>query len=133
MKLWQPRAWAAALPPLLLLAFYWLSLTGWFFQDDFGWLRLHQDVHSVADLPAALFAPKAHGNIRPLGENAYWLALGGAFGVHALPFRVVTFATQIAALFLLGAIAGRFAKSRLAAFSAQLPGQRVCPAGRSRR
>jgi hypothetical protein len=108
------------LPPLLLLAFYWPSLTGWFFQDDFGWLRLRQDVHSFADLPAALFAPKAHGNMRPLGENAYWLTIGGAFGVHALPFRIVTFATQIASLLLLGAVAGRLAKSQLAALSAQI-------------
>jgi len=108
------------LPPLLLLAFYWPSLTGWFFQDDFGWLRLRQDVHSVADLPAAFFAPKAHGNMRPLGENLYWLAIGGVFGVRALPFRIVTFATQIASLFLLGAIAGRLAKSPLATFAAQL-------------
>ena len=112
-------AWRA-LPPLLLLAFYWPALTGWFFQDDFGWLRLRQEVHSAADLPAALFAPKAHGNMRPLGENAYWLALGGAFGVQALPFRVVTFATQIAALVLLGAIVGRLTKSRAAAFCAQV-------------
>jgi hypothetical protein len=114
------RRWAAALPPLLLLAFYWPSVTGWFFQDDFGWLRLRQDVQSISDLPAALFAPKAHGNMRPLGENAYWLALGSAFGVRALPFRIVTFATQIAALLLLGAVAGRLTKSPLAAFSAQL-------------
>jgi hypothetical protein len=71
MMLWRTRLrWPAVLPPLLLIAFYWPALTGWFFQDDFGWLRLRQDVHSAADLPAALFDPKAHGNLRPLGENA---------------------------------------------------------------
>lgn len=112
-------AWRA-LPPLLLLAFYWPALTSWFFQDDFGWLRLPQGVHSAADLPAALFAPKAHGNMRPLGENAYWLALGGAFGAEALPFRVVTFATAMASLVLLGAVVGRLTKSRAAAFCGQV-------------
>jgi hypothetical protein len=112
------RLFWRALPPLLLLAFYWPALTGWFFQDDFGWLRLPQGVHSAADLPAAVFAPKAHGNMRPLGENAYWMALGGAFGAKALPFRVVTFATQMAALLLLGAIVERLTKSRAAGFCA---------------
>ena len=52
----------AALPLLLLLALYWPGLTCWFYQDDFGWLRLRQRVHTVSDLPAALFAPEAHGN-----------------------------------------------------------------------
>ncbi|HUK15064.1 MAG TPA: hypothetical protein VLW65_01560 [Bryobacteraceae bacterium] len=108
------------LPPLLLLAFYWPALTGWFFQDDFGWLRLRYDVHSAADLPAALLAPKAHGNMRPLGENAYWLVLGTAFGVEALPFRVVTFATAMGALVLLGAAAERLLKSPAAAWAAQV-------------
>ena len=114
------KALTRALPALLLVAFYWPALTGWFFQDDFGWLRLRQDVHSAADLPAALFAPKAHGNMRPLGENAYWLALGAAFGANALPFRIVTFATQLAALWLLGAVAARLSKSRSAGFAAQI-------------
>ena len=54
------------LPLLLLLALYWPGLTGWFYQDDFGWLNLRHDVHSFRDLGPALFGPKAHGNIRPL-------------------------------------------------------------------
>jgi hypothetical protein len=116
MRRFLRRAW----PALLLIAFYWPALTGWFFQDDFGWLRLRQEVHSSADLPRALFAPKAHGNMRPLGENAYWLALSAAFGARALPFRVVTFATQIAALFLLGAVVRRLTKSHAAAAAAQV-------------
>lgn len=112
------KALRSVLPPVLLLAFYWPALTGWFFQDDFGWLRLRQDVHSVSDLPAALFAPKAHGNMRPLGENAYWLVLGKTFGVNALPFHVVTFATEIAALLLVAGIAFRLTKSSAAGFAA---------------
>ena len=112
-------AWRT-LPPLLLLAFYWPALTGWYFQDDFGWLRLPQSVHSAADLPAALFAPKAHGNMRPLGENAYWLVLEGAFGADPLPFRLVTFATAVASLLLFGDVVGRLTKSHAAAFGGQV-------------
>src|SRR5208283_3496661 len=101
-----------AIPLLLLLALYWPGLTNWFYQDDFGWLNLRHDVHSFGDLGPALFAPKAHGNIRPLGENAYFLVLSSLFGVEALPFRVVAFATQMASLVLLGSIAGRLTGCR---------------------
>ena len=109
-----------ALPLCLLLALYWPGLTAWFFQDDFGWLNLHNEVHSAGDLGRALFAPKAHGNIRPLGENAYWLAVPKIFGPESLPMHVVTFATQCASLLLLGAIAGRLTGSRVAAVVAQV-------------
>ena len=99
-----------ALPLVLLLALYWPGLTGWFYQDDFGWLRLRQQVHSVSHLPSALFAPQAHGNMRPLGENAYWLVLARLFGAKLLPFRLCAFATAMAALWLLAAIARRLVK-----------------------
>src|SRR6266568_3538456 len=61
------------IPIAVLLALYWPGVTAWFYQDDFGWLSLRHDVHAARDLAGALFAPKAHGNMRPLGENAYWL------------------------------------------------------------
>jgi hypothetical protein len=112
-------AWRV-LPLLLLLALYWPGLTNWFYQDDFGWLNLRHDVHSLRDLGPALFAPKAHGNIRPLGENAYFLVLSSIFGVDALPFRIVAFATQMASLVLLGSIAQRLTASRAAGFCAQV-------------
>src|ERR1035437_7885830 len=70
------------LPVLYLLVLYWPGLTTWFYQDDFGWLNLRPDVHSARDLAGALLSPKAHGNLRPLGENAYWLGLGAIFGVE---------------------------------------------------
>lgn len=113
--------WALALLPVaILLVLYWPGLTSWFYQDDFGWLRLRQEVHSVRDLAPALFAPKAHGNMRPLGENAYWLGLASVFGAAALPFRIVAFLTQMAAMLLLGSIARRLTGSRAAAFWAQI-------------
>ena len=103
-------AWVAAwvvLPVLLLVLFYWPGLTTWFYQDDFGWLNLRHDVHSARDVAGALLAPKAHGNMRPLGENAYWLGLGAIFGVDPLPFHICTFVTQSASLLLLGSIVRR--------------------------
>lgn len=108
------------LPLLMLLIIYWPSLTTWFFADDFGWLNLRHDVTSIGDLPSALFAPKAHGNMRPLGENLYWLGFSWVFGVDPLPFHICAFLTQAASLLLLGAIAGQLVKSRVAAFAAQL-------------
>ena len=108
------------LPVILLLAIYWPAVTAWFFQDDFGWLNLHHDVHSLPDLARVLFAPKAHGNMRPLGENAYWLVLPAIFGADALPLHIAAFLTQCASLLLLGGIVRRLTKSGIAAFSAQI-------------
>jgi hypothetical protein len=104
----------------LLLALYWPGVTAWFFQDDFGWLNLHRDVHSARDLAAVLFAPKAHGNMRPLGENAYWLVIPTLFGSDALPLHIASFLTQCASLLLFGSIVGRLTQSRVAAFAAQI-------------
>jgi hypothetical protein len=108
------------LPVLLLFALYWPGLTTWFYQDDFGWLNLRNDVHSAGDLASALLAPKAHGNMRPLGENAYWLILGSVFGVAPLAFHICTFVTQAASLLLLGNIVQRLVGRAHAGFCAQL-------------
>ena len=99
-------AWRV-LPVLLLFVLYWPGLTTWFYQDDFGWLNLRHHVHSAGDLVGALLAPKAHGNMRPLGENAYWLTLGAIFGAAPLAFHICTFFTQAVSLLLLGSIAQR--------------------------
>jgi hypothetical protein len=108
------------LPVLLLLVLYWPGLNTWFYQDDFGWLSLRHDVHSAGDLARAMFAPKAHGNMRPLGENAYWLGLGAIFGVAPLPFHICTFLTQSASLLLLGSIVRRLVASTPAGLYAQI-------------
>jgi hypothetical protein len=108
------------LPLILFLAFYWPGLTIWFYQDDFGWLNLRHEVDSIAGLPAALFSPKAHGNIRPWSENGFFLLLSVLFGVEPLPFRAVVLATQMANLLLLGAIARRITGSDTAAFWTQI-------------
>jgi hypothetical protein len=105
---------------LFLLVLYWPGLTNWFYQDDFGWLNLPRDVHSVGDLGRALFAPKAHGNMRPLGDNAYFLVFSSLFGVNALPFRIWIFAVQMVSLVLLGSIVRRLVASSAAGFWAQI-------------
>src|SRR5580700_9586405 len=109
-----------AVPVCLLLALYWPAVTAWFFQDDFGWLNLHHDVGSAHDLAGVLFAPKAHGNMRPLGENAYWLVIPALFGPDPLPLHIVAFLTQCAGLLLIGSVVRRLSGSRLAAFAAQI-------------
>ena len=70
--------------------------------------------------PGALLAPKAHGNMRPLGENAFWLILGSVFGVAPLAFHICTFLTQAASLLLLGNIVHRLVAGRMRGFCAQL-------------
>jgi hypothetical protein len=119
MPLTRNSAWLVV-PVLLLVVFYWPGLTTWFYQDDFGWLNLRHDVHSARDLAAALLAPKAHGNMRPLGENAYWLGLGAIFGVAPLPFHICTFLTQAASLLLLGSIVRRMVAWQPAGLCAQI-------------
>ena len=108
------------LPVVLMTAFYWLGLSTWFYQDDFGWLAVRRDIHGWADLLPALFAPKAHGNMRPLSETGFFTLFGWLFGLNPLPFRIWVFATQAAALLLLGDIVHRLTRSRPAAFWAQI-------------
>lgn len=101
------------------MAFYWSGLTIWFYQDDFGWLNLRHEVRSWSDLLPALFAPKAHGNMRWLSENVYFLLLSTLFGVTPLPFRIIAFAIACANLLLLGSIIRRLTGSTLAALTGQ--------------
>lgn len=108
------------LPPVLLVGFYWLGLFTWFYQDDFGWLNVRRDIHGWGDLLPAIFAPKAHGNLRPLSETGFFTLFSALFGVNPLPFRIWVFATQAAALILLGEIALRLTRSRAAAFWSQV-------------
>ncbi len=104
----------ALLACLFLVCVYWRGLDTWFYQDDFGWLHLGP-AKSFGDLLHILFAPKAHGNLRPWSENAYFYALKALFGINSVPFRVVVFATVMANLFLLDAILRRLTGSAWAA------------------
>ena len=104
---------------LFLLLFYWRGLDCWFYQDDFGWLHLG-GAKSIGDFLSQIFAPKAHGNMRPWSENLFFYGLRALFGVHALPFRIVVFATVIADLALLDNLARKLTGSALAAFATQI-------------
>src|SRR5579863_5983500 len=107
---------AAAAPIALFLVLYWPGLTIYFYQDDFAWLNVRHEVHSWRHLPAALFVPKAHGNLRPWSETGFFLLLGKLFGANPLPFRIVVFATACADLLLLGAVVRRLTSNAAVAF-----------------
>ncbi|MBS1858775.1 MAG: hypothetical protein JST11_25615 [Acidobacteria bacterium] len=125
-------AWYA-LPCLLCLALHWNGLTAWFRADDFAWLGTGIDVNNFHDLLSALFAPQAQGTIRPLSERAFFMAGFGLFGLDALPFKMVVFATEFAALVLAASIGARLTGSRAAGVCAAcfwvMNGSTVLPLG----
>lgn len=114
---WTDRCGPAIVASVFLLVFYWRGLNTWFYQDDFGWLHLGP-AKSFLDFLAILFAPKAHGNIRPWSENLFFYGLHALFGVNPIPFRIVVFATAIADAFLLAALVRKLTGSPLAAGAA---------------
>jgi len=105
-------------PLAFCLALHWLSFRTWFRADDFAWLGLASHIHNWRDLAAALFTPMAQGTIRPWSERLFFIAGFDLFGLNALPYRIVIFATQFADIVLMIAIARRIAGSRAAGFLA---------------
>jgi hypothetical protein len=110
--------WTA--PALICLAVHWQGFEAWFRADDFAWLSLYSHVHSFSDLLAALFRPQAQGTIRPLSERGFFLLGYALFGLNALPYRIVIFVTQFAALALTQAVGARLTGSRAAGFCAAI-------------
>jgi hypothetical protein len=108
------------LPSLLCLALHWLAFRAWFRADDFAWLGLTPHVHSFHDLLVALFEPRAQGTIRPWSERAFFMAGYTLFGLNALPYRIVIFATEFGALGLMAWIGRRLTGSPAAGFIAAL-------------
>jgi hypothetical protein len=100
------------------IVLYKYTLRAWFQQDDFAWLGLRFQVHSAADLLRALFEPMAQGTIRPISERAFFMVFSSLFGLYALPYRILVFLTQLAAVGLLSAVAWRLTRSLAAAFLA---------------
>jgi hypothetical protein len=115
--MWLARNGAALAGLIFLLAFYWRGLGDWFYQDDFGWLHLGPAT-GFTNFLSILFAPHAHGNIRPWSENLFFYGLKAMFGVNPLPFRIVVFATVAADIVLLAALVRKLTGSTLAAASA---------------
>jgi hypothetical protein len=100
-----------ALPCVLCLLLYWRGFTAWFRADDFAWLGTGIYINNFHDLLTALFAPQAQGTIRPLSERAFFMVGFGLFGLDALPFKTVIFATQFASLVLAASIGARLTGS----------------------
>jgi hypothetical protein len=107
-------------PSLLCLALYWRGFTAWFRADDFAWLGTGLYIQNFHDLVVAIFAPMAQGTIRPLSERAFFLVGFGLFGLDALPFKMVVFATQFANLVLVASIGARLTGLRWAGFFAAI-------------
>jgi hypothetical protein len=103
---------------LFSIVLYKYTLRAWFQQDDFAWLGLKDQVYSAGDLMRALFAPLAQGTIRPISERAFFMVFSSLFGLHALPYRILVFLTQLAAVALLSAVAWRLTRSLAAVFFA---------------
>jgi hypothetical protein len=107
-------------PWLVCLLVYRRGFMAWFRADDFAWLGLSARVHGFRDLLEALFLPAAQGTFRPLSERAFFMLGFSLFGLDALPFRIVIFATQFANLALVAAIGARLTGRRAAGFWAAL-------------
>jgi hypothetical protein len=114
------RAFRYLAPPAVCLALFWRVPFIWFRIDDFAWLGLWQQVHSLRDLIHALFAPAAEGIIRVLSQSGYFIVLGGLFGTYAAPFRAMALGTWFVDLALIQAIGGKLTGSRAAGLLAAL-------------
>jgi len=115
----RSAAWWIA-PSLLCLVLYWPGLTAWFRGDDFAWLGAGIDNRNFHDLLVSIFGPKAQGTIRPLSERIFFMLGFRLFGLEALPFRIVVFATHVANLALAASIGARLTGSRSAGLWAVL-------------
>ena len=119
LETWKSFAlWS--LPPLVSVLLFWPGLTAWFQRDDFAWLGLRDMVHGWHDLGWALFAPLAQGTIRTLSERVVYLSFFSAFGMNALPYRMLAFLTHFANLTLLSAVTRKLTGSRAAGFWAAM-------------
>lgn len=107
-------------PPLLCLLLYWRDFTAWFRADDFAWLGVGLYIRNFHDFLVAMFSPQAQGTIRPWSERAFFMAGFSLFGLDALPFRIVIFATQFANLALIASIGTRLTGMRAAGFWAAI-------------
>jgi hypothetical protein len=117
-------AWAQALlwagPIVFLVLLFRKGLDCWFIADDFAWLGLIRQVSNSHDLVRVLFEPAAQGTVRPWSERGFFLLFETLFGLDALPFRIMTFATMAANLLLLNWITRRITRSAFAGFVAAL-------------
>ena len=105
-------------PSAICLLVNWRSFLAWFRADDFAWLGVGLNRHGLDDYLMALFAPMAQGTIRPWSDRLFFMAGFGLFGLDALAFRIVIFATAFANLALVEWIGARLTGRRAAGFLA---------------
>jgi hypothetical protein len=105
-------------PALICLLIHWRGFASWFRADDFAWLGVGLHAHGLHEYLLALFAPMAQGTIRPLSDRLFFMVGFRLFGLDALPFRVIIFATQFANLALVAWIGARLTGRRAAGFLA---------------
>lgn len=108
------RLAAFGIAAAVCLTLYWPGLRIWFWMDDYAWLGLRLSIFDWHSFLDAVFSPKAQGTIRPLSERLYFLGLEWLFGVEALPFRIVAFATQLLNLWLILRLVEKLTGSRTA-------------------
>ncbi len=111
---------AAILGMLFCTILYKYTLRAWFQADDFPWLGLRLHVHTARQFWYAMFAPLAGGSIRPFSERAFFMGFSWLFGIHALPYRIAVYVTQLGVIALLAIVARRLCGSVLAAFAAPI-------------
>jgi len=109
---------AAVLAMLFCTVLYKYTLRAWFQADDFAWLGLRLQVHNWPEFWHAMFAPLAGGSIRPFSERAFFMGFSALFGIHALPYRIAVYVTQLAVIALLAVVAKRLCGSWAASFVA---------------
>src|ERR1700693_224669 len=103
---------------LFCTVLYKYTLRAWFQADDFAWLGLRLQVHNWPEFWHAMFAPLAGGSIRPFSERAFFMGFSWLFGIHALPYRITVYVTQLAVIALLAVVAKRLCGSWVASFVA---------------
>ncbi|MBI2679971.1 MAG: hypothetical protein HYX25_03060 [Candidatus Solibacter usitatus] len=114
------RALYWGVPSLLCLLLYWHGLRVWFQGDDFAWLGLARSVTGWRGVLHALLTPAAQGTIRPWSETGFFMSFYALFGLYALPYRMLVFATQFVNLVLVAAITRRLTRSDAAGFWAAI-------------
>ena len=99
-----------AIPLAVCAVLYSGIWDSWFFQDDFSWLSLNQQL-AAGNLWDILTRPMAQGTWRPLSERAQFMILPALFGLDATPHHVLAFFTQFLNLVLLNAIVRKLSGS----------------------
>jgi len=106
--------WVLALLAIFLFASYWPALSLVFINDDY--VILDKTLHASF---ASLWAPDLllFNWYRPVSRELHYWALQRAFGIHELPFHLVSFTLWLAGMTLFFTLARRLAGGSVAALA----------------